>query len=765
MPESMDMTKLIPPDMLRDEKPSSPASAENERRKRHVRPVWIVLILLVPCLALTFYYAQMAVPVGEQSDSFLPSTGYAFVLLLVNLDLIGFVVLTLLLSRNLIKAYFERRHRLVGSGFRAKLVAAFIGFSLIPTVLLALVASGLVNKAVDVWFNDQIEHVMKDSYEVARMHHAGHVSLAINSARAISHEIFREELLLPEQRDLLVAAIARKRAEYATAGIEVFSSRMETLTKSLDPEVPVTVLDLPIGQLVLQVINGKQELTSVQEAQTGRLVRAGVPIASSIHRGDIDGVVVVDAYVPESLLGKMESIGRQYTEYKQMKAMKNPIKAGAYLLVAVITVMILFSATWFGFYVARGITVPIQRLAEATQSIAQGDLSVRIEAKATDEIGTLVESFNRMTADLQGSKTKVEEANMSLRQSNLELDRRRAYIETVVDTIAAGLLSIDRQGIITTFNPSAERMLGLWADRFRGRSANEAFKEYKLDLFQSVYDRMLADQRDNIAIEGQLDLQGRFLTIGVHCSRMKDEASKDLGFVLIFEDLSELIKAQKAAAWREVAQRIAHEIKNPLTPIQLSAQRLRKKFQDKAPDFDRICDESTQVIVNEVGSLKQMLDEFSKFARMPAPHMTMGSLDDIVREVVALYQSAHREIDCVVNLDPDLPPFNFDREQIKRVLVNLCDNGIHAMNHKGHLWITTRYDTKQRRAIVTVADEGTGISPEDQEKLFVPYFSRKKTGTGLGLAIVRRIVTDHDGQIHAGNHQPQGALFTFELPV
>ena len=448
-----------------------------------------------------------------------------------------------------------------------------------------------------------------------------------------------------------------------------------------------------------------------------------------------------------------------------MKAMKNPIKAGAYLLVAVITVMILFSATWFGFYVARGITVPIQRLAEATEAIAQGDLSVRIEAKATDEIGTLVESFNRMTADLQGSKSKVEEANVSLRQSNLELDRRRAYIETVVDTIAAGVLSIDRQGLITTFNPSAERMLGLWADRFRGRSANEVFKEYKLDLFQSVYDRMLTDQRDNIALEGQLDLQGRFLTIGVHCSRMKDESNKDLGFVLIFEDLSELIKAQKAAAWREVAQRIAHEIKNPLTPIQLSAQRLRKKFQDKAPDFDRICDESTQVIVNEVGSLKQMLDEFSKFARMPAPHMTMNSLDDVVKEVVALYESAHREIACVVSLDSDLPPFNFDREQIKRVLVNLCDNGIHAMNQKGRLWITTRYDTKQRRAVVTVADEGTGIAPEDQDKLFVPYFSRKKTGTGLGLAIVRRIVTDHDGQIHAGNHQPKGALFTFELPV
>ncbi|HEX2056115.1 MAG TPA: ATP-binding protein, partial [Nitrospiraceae bacterium] len=532
-----------------------------------------------------------------------------------------------------------------------------------------------------------------------------------------------------------------------------------------NPEVPTPVLDLPIGQLVLQVINGKQELTSVQEAQTGRLVRAGVPIASSVHRGDIGGVVVVDAYVPESLLGKMESIGRQYAEYKQLKAMKNPIKAGAYLLVAVITVMILFSATWFGFYVARGITVPIQRLAAATEAIAHGDLSVRIEAKATDEVGTLIDSFNRMTEDLQGSKSKLEEANISLRQSNLELDRRRAYIETVVDTIAAGLISIDRQGVITTFNPSAERILGLWADRVRGRPANEAFKEFGLDLFQTVYDRMQVDGRENLAVEGQLDLQGRFLTMGVHCSRMKDESSKDLGFVLIFEDLSELIKAQKAAAWREVAQRIAHEIKNPLTPIQLSAQRLRKKFQDKAPDFDRICDESTQVIVNEVASLKQMLDEFSKFARMPAPQMSMCSLDEVIREVAALYQGAHRDIEFHLELDPDLPPLNFDREQIKRVFVNLCDNGIHAMNQKGRLSIQTRYDTKRRRAVVSIADEGTGIAPEDQDKLFVPYFSRKKTGTGLGLAIVRRIITDHDGQIQVGPNHPHGAVFTFELPV
>ncbi len=751
----------------RDESSADPpeSAPEPERRKRHFRPVWIVLLLLVCCLSLTFYYTQVVVPGAEDSDSFIPTTSYALVLLLINLDLIGVVVLLLLLSRNLIKAYFERRHRLIGSGFRTKLVAAFIGFSLIPTVLLAMVASGLVNKAVDVWFSDQIDRVMRDSYEVARMQHAGHITLAVNSARAISHEIFREDLLLSEQRDLLASAMSRKRIEFGVAGIEVYSAKMETLTKSLDPEIPPGVLDLPIGQLILQAINSKQEANTVQEAQTGRLVRAAAPVALSGRGGEVGGVVVVDAYVPESLLAKMDGIGRQYEEYKQIKAMKNPIKAGAYLFVAVITILILFGATWFGFYVARSITVPIQQLAEATESIAQGDLSVRIDAKATDEIGTLIESFNRMTGDLQNSKTAIEAANVSLRQNNLELDRRRAYIETVVETIAAGLVSIDRQGVITNFNPSGERILGLWADRVRGRQANDVFKEYNLTLFQTLYDRMLQDQRDDLTLDGTVEVEGKFLTIALHGSRMKDEKDQDLGVVLVFEDLTELLKAQKVAAWQEVARRVAHEIKNPLTPIQLSAQRMRKKFSENAPDFARVFDDSTNVIINEVTSLKHMVDEFSKFARLPAPQLTQQSLHDVINEVVTLYRGAHKEIDLIVNLDEDLPTLKFDWEQIKRVLVNLLDNAIQAMNQKGRVWLTTQYDTKRKRAVVTIADEGTGIAPEDQEKLFVPYFTRKKTGTGLGLAIVRRIITDHEGQIQAGNNQPKGAVFTFELPA
>ncbi len=739
--------------------------SEAERHGLHLRPVYILLLFLLPCLGLTYYYWHYTQLGGPASDSVLPTPGYAFVLLLLNLDLIGVVVLTLLLSRNLIKAYFERRHKIAGAGFRTKLVVAFIGFSLIPTLLLAFVASGLVNKVINLWFNEQVEEVLRDAHEVARRHHEGHLALAIDSARAIGHEIFREDMLIPEQRDLLTAAMARKRGEHNLAGVEVYSAKMETLARTVDPAVPAMMLELPASQLVLQVLTTKRELTSVQEGRDGRLIRAAVPIASTGKRGDVAGVVVVDAYVPETLLAKMEGIAHRFAEYREIKAMKNPIKAGAYLFVAVITVMILFGATWFGFYVARGITVPIQRLAEATDAIAHGDLDVKIRIKATDEIGTLVESFNRMTEDLRSSKRTIEEANQSLRRSNLELDDRRAYTQAVVDTIASGVLSMDRSGVITTVNPAAERILAVDAERLRGRAVSDAFKELGLDLFLNAYDRMMAERTDSLFLEGALEVEGKPLTIGLNLSRMRSERAQDLGFVLVFENLTELIKAQKVAAWQEVAQRIAHEIKNPLTPIQLSAQRLRKKFGEKAPDFETIFEQSTEVIINEVNGLKRMVDEFSKFARMPAPQLTRQSLHDVLREVESLYRTAHRDVEIVLDLDETLPPLNFDREQLNRVFVNLFDNAVQAMGQKGRLSVTTRYDTKRRRAVVSVADEGPGINPEDRDRLFMPYFSRRRSGTGLGLAIVQRIITDHEGQIRADNHEPKGAVFTFELPV
>jgi two-component system nitrogen regulation sensor histidine kinase NtrY len=371
-----------------------------------------------------------------------------------------------------------------------------------------------------------------------------------------------------------------------------------------------------------------------------------------------------------------------------------------------------------------------------------------------------------MTADLRTSKSRLEEVNMSLVRSNIEIDQRRAYTEAVVETIAAGVLSIDMAGLITTFNPSAERIIGMKGEEVRGRPVYEAFKAFRLHVFQKAYDQMLVEQTESVSMEGQMETpNGRLLTLGLNMSRMQNEAGQDLGFVFVFEDRTEFIKAQKTAAWQEVAQRIAHEIKNPLTPIQLSAQRLRKKFSEKSSGFEEIFEQATGVIISEVTRLKSMVDEFSKYARMPLPQMRKESLHDIIQKVISLYTGAHRDIEFIVQYDEGLPFLNCDPEQMHRVFVNLFDNAIQAMEDQGRLWVTTDCDWRRHRAIVRVGDEGMGIQPDDQKMLFVPYFSKKRTGTGLGLAIVHRIISDHNGTIHAENNHPRGAVFTFELPL
>ncbi len=730
---------------------------DGERSGHHLRPVLTVLAFLAPMVYLTIYFSDKTQP-----TPFVPSN--ILVLALLNVDVILLVVLILLLSRNLVKAYFERRQRLLGSGFRTKLIAAFVGFTLIPSLLLVGLASGLLSDTIDNWFGGEVEHALKDSQDVAQVHRRGHELLAINSARAISREIYADGLLASEHQETLTLAMQRKRMEYGVGGVEVYSVEKEVLTRSVDPKIPLGFLDDPEHRIVEKALTSG-EINSFRSTETGDLIRVAVTIPSLQDPDQVGGVVVVDTYLPEALVSKMDRVMQSYNDFKEAKGYKNPVKAQYISLVVGLALVIILSGTWFGFQIAKGITVPIQKLAEGTKAVAAGDLNFRISVKASDEIGVLVDSFNRMTKDLKVSKAELEQANVSLQRSNLELERRRAYTETVLENIGSGVISVDADGRITTFNRAAERILCLKGEEIRGLLLQDVFKPLGLSMFTDLVERVRTGGRDTVTYEGQAEVGGSVLVLGLNGSRLRNEVGRDLGVVIVFEDLSALIKAQKSAAWQEVAQRIAHEIKNPLTPIQLSAQRLRKKFFENAPDLNTIFDQSTMTIVNEVNSLKRMVDEFSTFARMPVPVMERQSLHDAVRDIILLYTGAHRDIEFVTNLDETLPWIMMDREQIKRAFVNLFDNAIQAMNGKGRLWVTTRHQARDRKIVIEVADEGTGIQPGDLENLFLPYFSKKKTGTGHGLAIVHRIISDHNGSIRAANHTPKGAIFTVELPA
>jgi two-component system nitrogen regulation sensor histidine kinase NtrY len=446
----------------------------------------------------------------------------------------------------------------------------------------------------------------------------------------------------------------------------------------------------------------------------------------------------------------MREISQAYVEYKQLKILKKPIKSSYMMALLMVTLLILFSATWFGFHLAKDITVPIKELAEATHRIANGDLNFRIQMKASDEIGMLVQSFNQMTGDLQVSRA--------------ELEQRKKYMEIVLKNVAAGVISIDEKGVMTTINTSAEEMLEIKGEAVLGKNFTEVMTRRYVHQIEALLTELKSSQKDSIERQMTVSMRGKSLSLVIHLTALKDEEKNPIGVVAVFDDLTELIKAQRMAAWREVARRIAHEIKNPLTPIQLSAQRLRKRYLEKLREDGTIFDECTQTIVNQVDELKGMVNEFSNFARMPASQPTPNYLNEIIQEALILFQTAHKDVRF--KFDPhELPVLNIDREQMKRVMINLIKNSLAAIEKEGEIRIETSFDPKLQMVRLEVSDNGSGISEEDKGRLFEPYFSTRKTGTGLGLTIVNAIIADHNGYIRVRDNQPKGTTFLIELPV
>jgi two-component system nitrogen regulation sensor histidine kinase NtrY len=415
-----------------------------------------------------------------------------------------------------------------------------------------------------------------------------------------------------------------------------------------------------------------------------------------------------------------------------------------------VTLLILFSATWFGFYLAKDITVPIKELAEATHRIATGDLSFRIQMKAADEIGTLVQSFNQMTGDLQVSRS--------------ELEQRKKYMEIVLKNVAAGVISIDEEGNVSTINTSAEQILEIKGGEVLGKNISEVLPKEYVEQVRPLLNEIKSSGKDAIERQVTVNLEEKSLSLLINLTTLREEEGKSLGVVAVFDDLTQLIKAQRMAAWREVARRIAHEIKNPLTPIQLSAQRLRKRYLEKLEPDETVFDECTQTIVKQVEELKGMVNEFSNFARMPALQPTPSRLNEIIQETLILFQGAKKQVHFEFIPD-ELPTLNLDRDQMKRVMINLVKNSLAAIENEGKIRIQTSYDPILQMVRLEVSDDGCGIPDEDKRRLFEPYFSTRKSGTGLGLTIVNAIISDHNGYIRVRDNRPKGTTFLIELPV
>jgi two-component system, NtrC family, nitrogen regulation sensor histidine kinase NtrY len=725
---------------------------EQEKRKRNLLIISGILILLV--VATVF-------EVGIRAPK-IPFASNLIVFFLFNLNLIVFLLLLVLLFRNLVKLSFERRHKIIGSRFKAKLVLTFLALSLVPGILIFLIASNFITTSIEGWFKPQVERPLDQAMEVAQTYYQGLESTALRHGRYMAKVIERDGLLTESKREALAGYLTEQQERLGVAAITIFNRDGQELVHVKNPVLAKVPTRSTNSEHVKQALGG-QEITTVHELDNGDMIQAMVPMRDADQT--VSGAMVVAIHVPQRLEARLRNISQAFQEYKQLRLLKNPIKGIYILLFLLMTLIIVFSATWFGLYLARGITEPIQMLAEGTREVAAGNLNYKVEVRADDEIGILVDSFNRMTGDLAASKSKLEETYRDLQAKHGEMEERRRYTETVLEAVATGVVSLDPDGRVTTINGAAERLLGLDAVTVQGRSATRVFRSPEYVEIDALIQRMGRVREGMLDREVHLRRHGQAVALLASATALRGPDGGYVGMVLAFDDLTELLKAQRLAAWREVAQRIAHEIKNPLTPIQLSAERLRRRLSsDRSPEEKRLLEEATGTIIQEVDGLRQLVDEFSRFARMPALTPKPTDLARLLEGVVVLYRESHPSL-AIRSVFSELPSIEVDPDQIKRAVLNLVDNAVEAVGGTGEVVVQTEWLPEAHRARIVVADDGPGIAADDRDRLFVPYFSTKATGMGLGLPIVHQIVSDHGGTIRVEDNTPHGSRFVIELPA
>jgi len=765
---------------------------ENNQKKPRNRGFTIVgLIILVAIYIATLIVVQRS-RLAFGAVSLQAITALNITLILVMLFVLG---------RNIIKLYVERRRQKLGSKFSMRVVVTYIGMALVPTVLLFIVASGLIRTAVESWFSTDTEQIVRRAREVSEQSQEGQARELqrvadmisdeirrgnIGTADSDSREFLRARVLIPRSRqaeleailvyegsELLLDPYFDPDGEYATffqrptisstpsaASEETNGVRgraIEPLPETHPLYVPRAQIAMALQQQPFRLIDGLTEGV--------RLLRAGVPIYHPNSRNEVTGVLIVARVVADELVAEVSAIEGLYDSFMSGLAEKGPILSNYLLTFLLMTLLIIFSALWVGLYLARGVTVPIQKLAEGTRAVASGDLSYQVEVEAQDELGTLVESFNQMTLDLRAGQKNLRQSRDSLQATNTELDERRRYMEAMLANIATGVISLNAEGEISTFNRAAESILAIEASAAIGRPFENVLSGDSFSDLSNLMARATA-RRAPLENELSLDVKGNRLTVAAHCSSLRDSAGAYIGTVVVLDNLTELITAQKRAAWREVARRIAHEIRNPLTPIQLSAQRIARRYQRAAGAEGQfnVIEEGTQTILQEVDTLKGLVSEFSRYARMPPASPVPANLHEIIENGLLACASMHEGITVDRNFAEQIPSINADLDQLKRVFTNLFDNAIAAMEGEGTLQVSTSYDHDLQTTRIEVADTGTGIKPEDKDRLFLPYFSRKRGGTGLGLAIVHQIVADHSGYVRVSDNHPRGTVMTIELP-
>jgi PAS domain S-box-containing protein len=682
---------------------------------------------------------------------------------LSTLNFVAFVVLIFIFVRNLLKLRRERRERQLGSKVKTRLLVYFISISFLPITAMAFFSYLFLNRSLEKWFNPFPDEIVQQATEVKR--------------RTLSSQ----DQTLRDTASLLVMLLNGQTSD----------ERLATMDQIVSNGQLVGIEIVRVDGLV--ETQSRAPLSAPDEEQLEKLFgearKFRGPSGSSLVDGkEFDALAVPLNQSEMLIIAPQKRASNDLTDlvtdsergYQNLVGQQRRVRLLGLSTLGLMTLILLFVSSWVATYLARGIATPIKALAEASKEVARGNLAHRVTTTiAEDELALLADSFNQMTSQLEENRRRIEAGAAELRDTNMALRERRNYIETVLQSLSTGVVSIDENDCVTTLNASAARMFAL-------REKAEGNPKLS-DLIGSedwlVVDRLLRRARRTGHATEQTQLEsggGEPIPVSMTATALRDSKGPRRGVVLVIEDLSELLAAQRAAAWSEVARRMAHEIKNPLTPIQLSAERIAKSYGrvttngNGAGDYAdekrvaAVITECTETITREVAGLKAMVDEFSRFARLPATRLELANLNEVVTQATGLYVDRLDGVALTLQLDPDLPSSMLDVEQIKRVFVNLIDNAVHALatvTGEKQIVVMTSHDVDRGLLRAEVADTGQGIEPGDFRRLFEPYFSRRDSGTGLGLAIVQRIIMEHGGHIRAERNTPRGAKFVIELPA
>lgn len=725
---------------------------QSDRRKKTT----IVLLAVGITILFGIIFSQAAFNLtflrpntNQQAYIFVALSTVIFLLLLT---------LTFVLVRTLLKLYAERQSGVLGSKFRTRMVLGALLLSFGPVIFLFLFAYGLMNRSIDKWFSRPVEEVRQDTASVASM-------LSNYAAQNASAEAVSIATLPDTQRAFQTGNFGLLMTEFRRHDAALRGGFAFALVDNEHAEASYHAPDLwPVLQpIIVPSITGEHYVTRPVRIN-GRDYMMGTAKVGTLGR------IVVAMPLPSDFSNVLQQIEASSQRYLELSAERKVFRRTYMGLLLFLTVLVLFAATWLALFMAKLVTRPVVALAEATQEISRGRFDYRVQIPAADELGQLVHSFNRMAEELEISRAQIESSSRSLTQANNALEQRRRHMETILESIPTGVLSLDANWRITHVNSALQRIFHFNGNASRMTPGVVLTDCFERDVVEDL-DRMLrkSDRMGSVTNQMEMTGQQRRLHLAITVSSLHVDM-KRLGYVLVFEDLTELLKAQKQAAWREVARRVAHEIKNPLTPIALCAERIKRHLErDKAPDSESLAVIHTCVdtIASAVETVRTLVNEFSALARFPAAQPKPSDINMIVESALAMFDGRLDRVQIKTCFGSNLPLVLADAEAVKRATANLVDNAAEAMQNSlvREIQVSTALLPTKDMVEIVIADTGHGVTQELKEKLFLPYFSTKRRGTGLGLTIVSRIVEEHHGSIRVEENEPVGARFIVELPV